>query len=689
MSETSGRLATDVGGTFTDLVHLDEASGALRVAKVLTTPGSPADGVMKAIEASGTEPAEVGYFVHGGTTVINAITERTGARVALVTTAGFRDVLAIGRGNRPDLYNLRFRSPEPFVPRGRVFEVRGRIDAAGREIEPLSEEDLQAAAAACRQADIEALAICFLNSYRAPAHEQAAAERFRELLPDLFITASHEVTREWREFERSSTAVLNAYVQPVMETYLARLEAHARGAGFACPLNVMQSNVGTARFSHARRHPITLVESGPAGGVSGTAYIGRLIGTPDIVYFDLGGTTAKCSLIRDGQPKLDSEYRLGRTRLDPGHPIKVPVVDIVEVGAGGGSIAYLDDGGQLRVGPRSAGAAPGPACYGLGGREATVTDAKLLTGALDPNRFGAGLLKLDRERARAAVAPLAAALKGDVEEAAYAIIRIAEANMINALKLVSVQRGHDTRDFALLACGGGGPMHAAGLARELGVRELIIPRNAGIFSAWGMLATPPRRDTVRTALVPLDRLDLAGIQAVFHDMQAESAAYFHEAEGAVAALEVNAQLSMRYHGQEHSVTVDLDLARFRMADLRAAFHAAHERAFTFHLPDAEVELVSYHLTAAVRGAPPPMPRLSAAGRSLAASHRGRRTAWFDEAGPREADVHDRDLLPPGAELAGPAIIEEATTTTLLLPGQQLRCDEFGLLRITEVAVEAL
>ena len=334
MSERTGRLATDVGGTFTDLVYLDESTGGIAVAKVLTTPADPAIGVMDVIAAARVDPYGVAFFIHGGTTVINAITERKGARTALLTTAGFRDVLEIGRGNRPDLYNLHFRSPEAFVPRRLRFEVRERIDASGRVIQPLDLGDVDAAARACKEADTEAVAVAFLHAYREPTHERAAAAHLRKALPGVAVTASHEITREWREYERTNTAVLNAYVRPVMAGYLSRLEILAREAGIDCELNAMQSNVGSTSFARAKTHPITLVESGPAGGVSGAAYLGRRCDAPNIIYFDVGGTTAKCSLIEGGVAKLDSEYRHGRTRLWPGYPIKVPVVDIVGGGRG-------------------------------------------------------------------------------------------------------------------------------------------------------------------------------------------------------------------------------------------------------------------------------------------------------------------------------------------------------------------
>jgi N-methylhydantoinase A len=672
-----------VGGTFTDLVYLDESTGGIEVAKVLTTPADPAVGVMDVIAAARVDPYSVAFFIHGGTTVINAITERKGARTALLTTAGFRDVLEIGRGNRPDLYNLHFRSPEAFVPRRLRFEVRERIDAGGRVIQPLELDDVDAAAQACKEADVEAVAVAFLHAYREPAHERAAAEHLRAALPGVAVTASHEVTREWREYERTNTAVLNAYVQPVMAGYLSRLENLAREAGIDCELNAMQSNVGSTSFARAKAHPITLVESGPAGGVSGAAYLGRRCDAPDIIYFDVGGTTAKCSLIEGGVAKLDSEYRLGRTRLWPGYPVKVPVVDIVEVGAGGGSIAGLDDAGLIRVGPQSAGADPGPACYGRGGELPTVTDAKLITGTLDARTFGGGLFELDLCRARDAMSRIADPLGRGIEETAFAVIRITEADMVNALKLITVQRGHDARDFTLLACGGAGPMHAGALAREVGVKEILVPRDAGIFSAWGMLATPPRRDLARTTLATLDELRMSDIRGVFESMTTEVKAYFGAEQKSGKALSLSTKLAMRYQGQEHSVVTNVDLGSQDIDGILEAFHAAHERAFTFRLAQSPVELVTYHLAAEVEAPLPPIapPSLPATGLNPAV-HR-QRPVWFDESGPRDAEIYARDRLAPGTQLQGPAVIEESTTTTLVLPGQMLRVDEWGLLRIRE------
>ena len=447
-----GRLAVDIGGTFTDLVHFDEESGSLEAEKSLSTPRDLTQGVLNTIDLSGIEPRDVSFFVHGGTTVINAITERKGVRTALVTTKGFRDVLEIARGNRPDMYNLRFQKPVAFVPRRRRFEVRERIDAQGHEIEPLEQADLEAVVEQCRKQAIEAIAVQFLHSYVAPEHEAACAAFLREKLPDVAVTASHEITREWREYERGNTAVLNAYVQPIVQRYFTKLEGALRELGIDCPFTAMQSNGGTTSFGWAKAHPITLIESGPAAGVNGAALIGELCGEPNVIYLDVGGTTVKCSVIEDGRPKVTTEYKLEWSRLNPGYPVRVPVADLVEIGAGGGSIARIDAAGSLRVGPQSAGADPGPACYGLGGSEPTVTDAKLLTGVLNPENFAGGRIALDMDRARNAMQTIADGLDTTVEDAAAAVIRVVEANMNNALKLVSIQRGHDPRDFVLGAC---------------------------------------------------------------------------------------------------------------------------------------------------------------------------------------------------------------------------------------------
>jgi N-methylhydantoinase A len=678
------RLAIDIGGTFTDLVDFEDLSGQLTVEKALTTPRDLTEGVVESMRLARLAPAAIRFLVHGGTTVINTITERKGVKTALVSTRGFRDVLEIARGNRPDLYNLRFRKPEPFVPRRYRFEVGERVDARGRVIRPLVLADLDRVVERCRAEGIAAIAVQFLHSYAAPEHEAAAAAYLRERLPEVAITASHEITREWREYERANTAVLNAYVQPIVERYFATLEQALRGEGLDCPFFAMQSNGGTTSFGWAKAHPITLLESSPAAGVNGAALVGELAGEANVLYLDIGGTTAKCSVIEDGRAKITTDYKLEWSRVSPGYPVKVPVVDIVEIGAGGGSIAWFDEAGTLRVGPVSAGADPGPASYGRGGGDATVTDAKLLTGVLDPDYFAGGRLRLDANRARAALGPIAARLGGTPEMAAAAIIRLVDANMVNALKLVSIQRGHDPRDFVLVVGGGGGPMHAATLGREIGVREIIVPRYPGYFSAWGMLATEPRRDFVRTQLRRAETMTADAVRGLFAELEGEARGYFGADPGLPdEGLRFERGIDLRYLGQEHWVTVPIALEAASVAGILADFHDAHERAYTFRLPDTPVEFVNFRLTAT---ATVPRPRLEAIGGAGLSPERARkapRGVDFGEDGRHRAQVYARDLLPPGFEAAGPLIVEEASSTTMVLPDQRLAVDDLGFLRIQQ------
>ena len=676
------RVATDVGGTFTDLVGFDDETGHIFLGKALTTAHDPSEGVIAAIRQAaetGLRPDQVGLFVHGGTTVINAITERKGVRTALVTTRGFRDVLAIGRGNRPDMYNLHATPVEPFVPRHLRFEASERMDARGKVRLPLDLADIDAAADAIAAAGVGAVAVVFLHAYINPVHEAAAAARLREMLPGVPVTASHEVSRQWREYERSNTAVLSAYVRPIIARYLANLEAALSREGAFGRRYCMQSNGGLATFAECESAPLVLVESGPAGGVAGTVRIGEALGEGDILYFDVGGTTAKCSLVRGGLPVLRPDYRLEWSRLTPGYPVQVPVVDIVEIGAGGGSIAYLDLAGGLRVGPESAGSDPGPACYGRGGMRPTVTDAKLLTGAIDARRFAGGRIALNPALAEAAYAPLATALGMPLMASAEAVIRLAEANMINALKLVTIQRGHDPRDLTMVACGGGGPMHAAALARELGLKQVVIPHFAGLFSAWGMLAARPRIDLHRTRLMKLDAAAFGAACGIFAELQQEAAVRFGNPDNLLHSRAIE----MRYAGQEHTVATRFD-PEAGLDGLSAAFHAAHERAYTFRLAHTTVELVTFHLAAEIAAPQIAMPNLAADGTAQDARSGTRRVRAGDGL-EMEAAVYARERLPASTVLAGPALIEEAATTTLVLPGQSARVDGRGLLLIGEAA----
>ena len=679
------RLATDVGGTFTDLVGYDEGTGALYTAKSLTTTDDQSRGVLDTIAAAeardGLRPSEVTFLAHGGTTVINAITERTGVKTALVTTAGFRDVLEIGRGNRPDLYNLRTRSPDPFVPRDLRFELRERMDASGAVVTPVQTDDIAPIVAACRAEGVEAIGVIFLHSYVNPAHERQVADALAAALPDVTVCASHEISRQWREYERSSTVALNAYVHPILRRYFGHLETALKARDVTCPYYAMQSNGGISTFDQAMKTPLALVESGPSGGVAGAVRIGRHLGERDVLYLDVGGTTAKCSLVTDGRARLDDTYRLEHTRTWPGHPVQVPVVDIVEIGAGGGSIASVDARGALRVGPRSAGSDPGPASYGRGGTEPTVTDALLAIGLFDPDTFADGSFPLDIERARGAIAPIAAHLGTGIEQAASAIVEIAHANMINALKLVTVQRGHDPRDAAFAVSGGAGPALATRLGRDMGVRSVVIPPHPGIFSAWGMLAADPRADFRKTWFAALDAGSLATVASLFEGMHDEAIEHF--GRGPDAPITHLHALEARYAGQEHGVMAAWQ-AGDTPEDFAARFHDAHERAYTFRLPETEIEITGLHLEARLEGGTIGLAPLGPEGRGLEQSRQGARRVWLGAAeGWTDCPVHDRGRLPLDTPLPGPLIIEEATATTLVLPGQTATLEPGGCLVIHE------
>ncbi len=675
-----GRMAVDIGGTFTDLVHFDDQTGALVAEKSLTTPKDLTNGVLNSIKLADIESETITFFVHGGTTVINAITERKGAKTALITTKGFRDVLEIARGNRPDLYNLRFQKPKPFVPRRLRFEVEERLDASGNIIKPLSIKELEDIVKICISENVEAIAVVFLHSYSSPQHEIICAEYLRKNLPDISITASHEITREWREYERANTAVLNAYVQPTVQKYFNRLQSTLLKQGFNCPMHAMQSNGGSASFTWAKSHPITLVESGPSAGVNAAALVGSLCKEDNVIYLDIGGTTAKCSVIKNNQIDVTTEYKLEWSRINPGYPVKVPVVDIVEIGAGGGSIAWFDEVGSLKVGPVSAGAEPGPACYSQGGSKPTVTDAKLITGVLDPDYFAGGRIKLDIQKAKKAMETIAKGLNTDVISAAESVIRLADADMINALKLISIQRGHDPRDFVLVVGGGGGAMHAATLGRDLGVREVIVPRYPGYFSAWGMLATEPRRDFVMTHLMRADKIRISNIKNIFDDLRNESYSYFKTDKDIVSSsIRLEARIDLRYQGQEHWVGVPVNINSISIDKLIDDFHVEHERTYTFKLDNSPIELVNFHLTAT---ASVPRPHLNEISSDNINILKGRRRVLFSEDGEHETQVLDRESLPAGYIAKGPLLIEEKSATTLIHPGQKLRVDEIGFLHIS-------
>lgn len=681
------RVASDIGGTFTDLAYLDESTGRVGMTKVSTTPADFAKAVVETLRKAGVDVPRTSFFVHGSTVIINALTERKGAVTALITTRGFRDVLEIGRANRPDIYNMSYTKPKPFVPRYLRREVHERVNYKGEELAPLNEADVRHAVEKILAEGAQAIAVCFLHSYANPSHEVECGEIVNQLAPDIPLTLSHQITQEWREYERTSTAVLNSYVHPIARAYLDQLERDLAAMGMdRRVLHVMQSNGGSATFESGKRFPINLVESGPVAGVIGAAHIGDLIGEPNVISLDIGGTTAKTSLVEKGTPKITTEYKIEQRRDTAGYPILAPTVDIVEIGAGGGSIAWIDRAGALRVGPVSAGAAPGPACYGWGGDQPTVTDANVLAGRINPAYFLGGEIPLDVKRAEAAMRPIAEAFQLSIEEAAMGVIRIADANMINALKLVSVRRGYDPRDFVLIAFGGGGAMHAGALMRELRIRKVLIPTEPAVFSAWGMLMTDLRRDYIRTLITRTDKVNPAGLNAIYAGLEAQALADL-TAEGVPEAdMDFQRFADMRYAGQEHTVKVRLPAGAIddrAMPDINERFRALHEKTYTFRL-ETPVELVNYHLTAVGRVKKPEFRKLDGRGGVLADARKGARRVNFDELGFAEAAIYERERLPVGAAVKGPAVVEEPASTTVVFPDQKLTRDEFGFLHIEMV-----
>lgn len=667
------RLATDIGGTFTDLVYLDPRTNETGTAKASSTPGNFAQGILDAMRKSPVRPEDISLFVHGCTVVINALTERKGAKTALVTTRGFRDVLEIGRGNRPDIYNFRYAKQPPFVPRDLRYEVTERLDWNGGVVEPLSESDVSEVVAALRATGVEAVAICFLHSYINPSHEARCRDLLHQELPGVFISISSDITKEWREYERTSTAVLNSYVQPVASSYLDDLEGTLRDMGVTSGLHAMKSNGGTNTFALSREQPIHLVESGPVGGVIGAKVVGDIIGVRDLITIDVGGTTAKTSLIDGGVPKFTTDYHIERDPQHAGYPIKVPVVDIVEIGAGGGSIAWIDQAGALKVGPQSAGAVPGPVCYGKGGTQPTVTDANLVVGRINENYFLGGDLTVDRQLARKAFEGIARHYGVSIEEAALGVIKVADANMVNAIKLVSVRRGYDPRGFALFPMGGGGPMHAGSLLAELRAGQVIIPVNPGTFSAWGMLVTEPVQDFLRTRVLTSADDTVPEVERIFAELQEEAAAFIAQAGYPLERTTFTRYAFMRYVGQDHTVGVPVESIDRRQLEQR--FHEGHERTYTFTLPDNGIEFVTYQVSAHVAQNLPDLSRYAPRS-GVTMREKERRQVYFD-GGWRETAIYERAELPADQPVNGPAVIEEPSSTTVVHPGQRARVDSFG------------
>ncbi|MFN4087819.1 MAG: hydantoinase/oxoprolinase family protein [Alphaproteobacteria bacterium] len=683
------RIGVDIGGTFTDVALVDEADGRIRLAKVLTTPQdfsrAVVEGVRTAIEREGVAPDAVTLVAHATTIVTNALLEGKGGRTALVATAGFRDVLELRRSARADLYDLFQDPPSVLVPRRLRFEVAERIDASGAVVLPLDESALEDIAARIRAADVQAVAVSLLFSFLNDVHERRVGERLRALLPDVPVYLSSEVLPEIREFERTSTTAVCAYVAPILRSYLERLEA-ALGALGLPPFYVMGSSGGVFETAEALRMPAMAVESGPAAGVVAAALIGRQLGRDDLLSFDMGGTTAKASLITGGQVAVTPEYEVGghgnvnRWLHGTGHPIRVPVIDLAEVSAGGGSIAWVDAGGALKVGPRSAGAEPGPVCYGRGGTEPTVSDANVVLGYLDREALLGGDLPIDAAAAERALGEKVGAPLGlGAVDAAAGVIEIVNANMAGALRIVSIERGHDPRGCALVAFGGAGPVHAARLAEELGIPEVVVPPVPGVFSALGLVATDLRRDYVRTLYAPLDTIAPERLGAVLDEMEGAGTAMLEAAGFAGERRALLRSVDLRYARQAYELTVPMQgglVDRAALDALAADFHERHRDTYGHANPGERVQLVNLRLSAVGT-----LDRLRL--RHLAdvpdRSRDRTRRVWFRETGFVDCSVRWRDGLAVGTVLTGPAIVESVDATLVVPPGWRAEVDGDGFI----------
>ena len=674
------RVAIDIGGTFTDVVVFDEAKSSLALAKALSTPAELARGVEDGLTKAAVPLDQVLSLIHGSTVVVNAVVERKGAKTALVTTKGFRDVYEIGRINRPESFNPRFRKHRPLVPREDIFEVTERMLADGTVRTPFDEREAREVARIIREEGFDAVAVLFLHSYRAPEHEIRMREILRESAPNLFISVSHELSREYREYERTSTVVANAYVGPNVSRYLGDLERRLRGNKFSGNLMIMQSNGGLCDVEIARRQCIQMMESGPAGGVVGTMALCEILDLEAAIAFDMGGTTAKACVIRRGEPSLSPDYFIGG--YNEGLAIRIPVLDIVEVGTGGGSIAWLDEGGGLHVGPRSAGAEPGPASYGRGGTEPTVTDANVILGRLSPERFLGGEMRLNRNAAETALRDrLAQPLAVTIERAASGLLQVATSAMANAVRHVTLERGLDPRDFTLVAYGGGGPLHAASVAKELSIRTIVIPQAPGHFSALGMLMADLRRDYVQTLFERMDDLEMVELEAQFKKLEAEGRKALEDSGIPTDRIVFERAADMRYVGQEHAVAVRMpanigdETAR---EEIKRLFDDAHELRYSHSAPDESADIVSLRVSAIGRLGKPQFPQVPQGEKTPPAiARRGVRTVIFEGLGAVEATVYDRSKLLQGNFIGGPAIVEEAASTTVVEPGDSVTVNAFG------------
>ncbi len=675
------RVGVDIGGTFTDFVLFDKTTGSLQLEKTYTTPQDLRQGVESGLRSAGVPFSDIADLAHGTTVGLNTLIERKGTATGLITTSGFRDTYEIGRGARAQPYNLFFRKPVPLVPREHRLEVKERIGADGKVVTALDEDDVRRVAEIFRQAGITSIAICFVNSYANSAHEERAAEILAEVYPEARVSTSHSLAREWREYERTSTTCINAYIMARTARYMEDLSKTLAAGGYRSPLFINQSSGGLVSAGTAVEKPVMTLMSGPAGGVAASAYVGGLDGFEDIISFDMGGTSNDVCLIKDGRPRVTADSKI------ESHPVMVPMVAIHSIGAGGGSLAWVDAVGALNVGPESAGAEPGPVCYGRGGTEPTVTDANVVLGRVAPEQFLPENMKLDAESARRAIRKkIAEPLKLDLWLAATGVLDIVNVKMAMAVRTVTVQRGLDPKDFVMFAFGGAGPMHACFVAREIGIGKVVIPIAPGQFSALGILGSDIRHDLVRTAPAGSDALDRSFLQEQFDALESDARSVLGKEGVAEDDFALLRSVDIRYVGQEYTVNVpipDGPIDEGVVNKTRSDFHKLHEVTYSHSKPDDVIELVNLRIAAIGRRPKVELPKVAAGKKDPRPSARvGSTEICFDAAqGFAEAAVWDRRELLAGNGIEGPAIVADPGATTVVPPGFRCSVSSHGNLVI--------
>ncbi|MGK6313422.1 hydantoinase/oxoprolinase family protein [Neorhizobium sp. DT-125] len=677
-------VGIDIGGTFTDLVGY--VDGRIVTSKTSTVPADPTQGIARSLELANCDPDALNEILHGSTIAINTVLERKGARTALITTHGFRDVYAIGRSNRIQAFNLFFKRPQPLVPRSLTFEIPERILASGEVLEALDEKAVAGIISEIEAAGVESVAVCLLHSWANPSHERRVGEILRRALPSVFVTLSHEILREYREYERSSTTALNAFVGPRVEGYLKRLETYLRSGAFGGKIHIMRSNGGVMSIGQAQEQPVSMMESGPVAGMIGAGRLARILGLKRCIGFDMGGTTAKSSLITDGAPAIETGYVIGEEA--DGQPMQLPVVNIVEVGAGGGSIAWVDNAGGLHVGPQSVGADPGPACYGKGADLPVVTDADLILGRINPQRFLNGGMPLDKAASeRAMMNKVGTQLGLNAVEAALGVAKIADTSMSLSVRAVSIHKGIDPRDTAMIAFGGAGPLHAIAIAREIYIPQVIIPKLPGTFSALGMLMASWRQDFVQTFIGRVGELTEEAVNKVYQELVASAREQMKRDGISETEADYRFFADLRYAGQEHAISIPIEATTQLFGDtneVRKRFDAEHDRRYSQSAPTEALEIVSLRLVlTAARTDNVAEEWLSRPWEPEAEAEVGSREVVFNDASkPLKTAIYWRPALPAGFKLTGPAVIEEPNSTILIHPSDEVVVHEAGHLLVT-------